>query len=200
MMPAEGDGLSTERRRLEAVSSMVNVVARHVDDLIQLRGEAMPRWLNGLSVPPGWQVRHLADRSFEPSRIAVCGQQSDGGWAGCETINAFAFTGVPPEDVVYNNADCTLRDLAGAGITSHVVDKPPLPGVKAVRSSGYFGVAGLWMWAQYSTYVAGSEKPGQGLLIEHAVFVESRFLASLGADIAQLTQAVYRAFVAAAKK
>lgn len=192
------EGLSTERRRLEAVSSMVNVVARHVDGLVQLCAEAMPGWLTQLGVPPGWQVGHLANSAVEPSRIAVCGQQPGGRWDGCETISVFGFTGIPPVEVVRNNADCTLRDLAAAGVTVDFVDTPPLPGATAVRSSGYFGVAGLWLWAQYSSYVAGSEEPGQGRLIEHAVFVESGCQARLSDDIARLTHAVYRAFVTTA--
>ena len=192
------EGPSTERRRLAAVSSVAAAMARHVDDLMQLRAEATPYWLTKLGVPSGWQIGHLVDRTVEPSRIAVCGQQSDGGWDGCETINVFGFTGIPPEDVVRNNADCTLRDLAAAGITTDVVDTPPLSGATAVRSSGYFGVAGIWVWAQYSTYIVGSEEPGQGRLIDHAVFVESGCQARLGDDIAQLTHAVYQAFATTA--
>jgi hypothetical protein len=189
------EGLSTERRRLEAVSSMVNVVGRHVDGLVQLRAEAMPGWLTQMGVPPGWQVGHLANSAVEPSRIAVCGQQTGGRWDGCETISVFAFTGTPPVEVVRNNADCTLRDLAAAGITAHFVETPVLPGATAVRSSGYFEVAGLWLWAQYSTYLVGSQEPGQGRLIEQAVFVESGCQSRLSDDITQLTDAVYRAFV-----
>jgi hypothetical protein len=175
-------------------------MARHVDDLMQLRAEATPRWLTKLGVPPGWKIGHLVDGIVEPSRIAVCGQQSDGGWDGCETISVFGFTGNPPKDVVRNNADCTLRDLAAAGITTQVVDTPPLPGAIAVRSSGHFGVAGLWVWAQYSTYVIGSETPGQGRLIEQAVFIEAGCQARLGGDVAELTQAVYQAFATSATR
>ena len=187
------DGLSTDRRRLEAVTSMVGVLANHVDGLVQLRPEKTP-WLTRLGVPPGWQVRHLANSAVEPSRIAVCGEQPGGRWDGCETISVFGFTGIPPKDVVCNNTGRTLRDLAAASITIDVVDTTPLTQATAVRSSGYFAVAGLWVWVQHSSYVAGSEEPGQGRLIEHAVFVESGCHARLSDDIAQLTHAVYRAF------
>jgi hypothetical protein len=197
-MPAASDGLSTERRRLAAVSSVVSVLASHVDDVVQFRSWNLPAWVTQLSVPPGWQIGHLASSDAQPARIAVCGQQSDGGWDGCETINVFGFTGIAPVDVVHESADCTLRDLAAAGITTQIVDTPLLPAATAVRSSGYFGVAGLWVWAQYSTYVFGSETPGQGRLIEQAVFVESGCQARLADDIAQLTHAVYRAFATAA--
>jgi hypothetical protein len=194
------DGLSTERRQLAAVSSVAAVTARHVADLMQLRAETTPHWLTKLGVPPGWKTGHLADGTVEPSRIAVCGQQSDGGWDGCETISVFGFTGIPPDNVIHSNADCTLRDLAALGITTHVVQTPPLPGAIAVRSSGYFTVAGLLLWSQYSTYVMGSEAPGQGRLIEQAVFIEAGCQARLGGDVAELTQAVYQAFATLATR
>jgi len=193
-MPAAADGLLSERRRLAAVSSVVNVVAHHVDDLIQIRAEELPGWLTELDVPAGWRTARLENSAVEPARIAVCGQQPDGGWDGCETISVFGFTGIPPEDVVRNNADCTLRDLDAVDVTIHVLNTPPLSGVTAVRSSGYFGTAGLWVWAQYSTYVAGSEEPGQGRLIQHAVFIESGCQAQLGGDISQLSDAIHQAF------
>jgi hypothetical protein len=193
-MPAVHEDLSTQPRRLEAVSSMVKVVGRYVDGLVQLRAEAMPGWLTRLGVSPGWQVGHLATSAVQPSRIAVCGQQPGGRWDGCETISVFGFTGISPVEVVRNNAGCTLRGLAAARITVEFVETPLLPGATAVRSSGYFEVAGLWLWARYSTYVAASEEPGQGRLIEHAVFVESECQARLRDDIARLTHAVYQAF------
>lgn len=68
----------------------------------------------------------------------MCGQRPDGGWDGCKTITVFGFTGIPPEDVVRENADRTLRDLAATGITTERVDTSALLGALAVRSSGYF--------------------------------------------------------------
>jgi hypothetical protein len=193
-MPSSGDGLSTERRRLGAVSSVVSVLARHVDDVMQFRSWNLPAWLTQLGVPPGWQIGHLADSAVEPSRIAVYGPQPDGGWDGCETISVFGFTGTPPGELAHDNADCTLRDLGAAGVTTHALDTPLLSRGTAVRSSGYFGTAGLWVWAQYSTYVAGSPQPGQGRLVQQAVFIESKCQARLSADIAQLNDALYQAF------
>jgi hypothetical protein len=144
--------------------------------------------LTELGVPPGWRIGQLADARIAPSRIAVCGEQPGGTFDGCETISVFAFSGHPPEDVVRNNADRTLRDLGATGITAQIVELSSSPDVIAARSSGYFAAAGLWMWAQYSFYVYGSSSPQRGRLIEQAVFVESGSLPRLTGGVAQLTQ------------
>ncbi|WP_156751321.1 hypothetical protein [Mycobacterium sp. 1245111.1] len=151
-----------------------------------------------MGTPAGWQIAQLADRSYEPARIAVTGQHPDGSWDGCETISAFGFTGFPPKHVVHENADRTLRDLGATEITIQRVDEEPLRGAVAVRSSGYFAAAGLWMWAQYSTYVFGSSEPSQGRLIEHTVFIDSGRRVQLTGDVIQLTQSVHHALVAIA--
>ena len=193
MNPEVNDRLSSERQRLFALSSVAAAIASEVGDVTLLHGDKAPRWLTSLAVPPGWQIRHLVDRTVEPSRIAGCGRRPDGGWDGSETISVFGFTGVPSEDVVRNNAACTLRALAAVGIVTEAVSMPALPTAIAMRSSGYFAVAGLLLWTQYSTYVIGSQTPGEGRLIEHAVFVESRCQSQLMADVADLTRAVYQA-------
>lgn len=116
--------------------------------------------------------------------------------AACETISVFAFTGVPPVDVVRDNADCTLRDLDAASITTCALAAPSTAGVAGVRSSGYFNSAQQHIWAQYSTYVAGSNVSGEGRLIQHSLFVESSSLQCFNDDIAQLSNAVHHAFLA----
>lgn len=63
-----------------------------------------------------------------------------------------------------------------------------MPDAVAARSSGFFAVAGLWMWAQYSYYVYGSNEPDQGRLAEQAVFVESGSRTRLKGGVAELTQ------------
>jgi hypothetical protein len=176
---------------------VVGVVARNVDALVQLGEENLPGWLTGLGVPPGWQLVRLEGSNAQPARMAVCGPQLDGGWDGCETINVFGFTGSPRDDVVCGNSDCTLRDLDAVDVTTHILATPPVPGVTAVRSSGYFATAGLWVWAQYNTYVAGAEAPSQGRIVQQCLFVESSRQAALDADIAQLGDAVHRGFVSA---
>jgi hypothetical protein len=195
---ADGGALAAEGQRLAGVASLAGEVARHVKHFTHPGADPAPRWLAQLGLPAGWQIGHLANNPIEPSRIAVCGQQPDGGWDGCETISVFRFTGIPPDDVVRDNADRTLRDLAAVGITRALVDTTDLPGSLAGRSSGSFQITGRWVWAQYSTYVYGSTEPSQGRLIEHTIFVEAGSQARLGSDAAELTSAVYRAFVTGA--
>jgi hypothetical protein len=197
--PEANDRLSAERR-LAALSSVAAAIASEVGDVVLLRPERTPRWLTSLGVPPGWEIRHLVDRTVEPSRIAVCGRRPDGGSDGSETISVFGFTGIPSEGVVRNNADCTLRDLAAVDIITQAVDTPALPAAIAMCSSGYFEVAGQRLWAQYSIYVIGSATSGEGRLIEHAVFVDAGCQARLSGDVAELTQAVYRALAATAAR
>jgi hypothetical protein len=114
---------------------------------------------------------------------------------GCETINVFRFTGSPDIDMVCDHADCTLRDLHAEEITTHTLMTPQFPGTTAVRSSGCFSTAGLWIWAQYSTYIAGSALADQGQLIQHSVFVESGCRAGLSDTVTQLSDAIYQAFL-----
>jgi hypothetical protein len=171
-------------------------VARHVQGFTHPRTGAAPSWLNQLGLPAGWRIGHLTAGPFEPSRITLCGQRSDGTWDGCETISVFGFTGRPPEEVVRENADRTLRDVGATGIKTEHVDTSALLGALAVRSSGNFVIAGRWVWAQYSNYVFGSAEPSKGRLIEHTVFIESTCRNGLSDDVAQLTWAVHQALAA----
>lgn len=191
-----GDELAAEQRRLAGASSVVNTVAGYVDDLVQLPGEQLPDWVTALGVPMGWRIARVEGSVVAPARMAVCGQRPDGRWDGCETITVFRFTGMPAIDVVHNNADCTLRDLGADNIITRVLMAPMPAGVTAVRSSGYFRVGGRWVWAQYSTYMAGSDAGGQGRLIQHTVFAEAGSVQRLSDDIARLSNAVHHAFLA----
>jgi hypothetical protein len=128
--------------------------------------------------------------------MTLCGHRPEGGWDGCETISVFAFTGVPPQDVVRENSDCTLCDLHADSITTYTLTAPTDPEVSAVRSSGYFSAVGRRVWAQYSTYLAGSAGPGQGVVIEHVLFVDAGCRARLRDDIAELSDTVHEAFLA----
>jgi hypothetical protein len=181
--------------QLSAVSSIVDAVGSHVSDLAPIPAEELSEWLTGMAVPADWQVIPLDASATPLARMTVYGQQPGDGWEACETISVFRFTGVPPRKVVEDNADCTLRDLgAGEGIFTTVAPPPP-PGVAAVRSDGHFSVAGQPMWAQYCTYVAGSEQPGQGRLIQHSIFVHYGSFFRLSRDVGQLTGAVHKAFL-----
>ncbi|WP_163754079.1 hypothetical protein [Mycobacterium botniense] len=52
-MTSASEECAAEQRRLADASSVVNVVARHVDGLVQLRPEQLPGWPKDLGVPPG---------------------------------------------------------------------------------------------------------------------------------------------------
>jgi hypothetical protein len=187
--PAEFD-------RLTMVSSVVNAVSHHVSDLTPVSANNLPRWLTRLALPPEWRLAHLAGNPPPPTRIAVYGQRPDGGWKGCETISVFRFTGTLSADVVHDNADCTLRDLNAEGITTVALATPPTPGATAVRSRGYFTAGERRVWAQYSIYVAGTNTPGQGMLVDQALFIEARYRRrGLWGDIDQLGNAIHIPFL-----
>jgi hypothetical protein len=185
----------TELGQLPAVSSIVDVVARHVDGLEPIPADELADWLAALAVPAGWKTIPLDANATPLARMTVYGQPSEGTWEACETISVFRFTGVPPHDVVEDNADCTLRDLGAGESIFTCVAPPPPPGVAAVRSSGHFSVAGKRLWGRYATYIAGSEQPGQGRLIHHSIFVDYGSYFRLGHDVGQLTRAVHHAFL-----
>jgi hypothetical protein len=185
-----------ERHRLLTAPSIAGVVTSHVEDLVELGAEDVPEWVTRLGVPPRWCLARIEDGPIQPARITVCGQNPDYGWDGCETITAFRFTGTPPVNIVYDNADCTLRGLNGEDITTSVlVTQQQTTGAVAVRATGYFTAAQRRIWAQHSTYLTGSESPGAGLLIEHNIFAVSDRRASLSDDITQLGNTIHRAFV-----
>jgi hypothetical protein len=186
-----------ELSQLTTVSSVVDVVAGYVDDLAPIPADELAEWVAGLAVPAGWQVLPLDASAAPLARIAVCGRQPEGGWDACDTVSVFRFTGFPPREVVEDNAECTLRDLgAGEGIHTTVAPPPP-PGIAAVRSDGYVDLAGKLTWAQYETYVAGSDQPGQGRLIQHSVFVDRGSFFRLGRDVGQFTGSIHDAFLIA---
>jgi len=147
---------------LPSVSSPAAVIADHVDDLVQVRADDLPRWLTGLGVPAGWRLAALDGQGFRPSRTAVRVPSSDGGAYDCDTVSLYRFTGVPATEIVVSQADCALRDVHAENILTWVLVTPSIPGVAAVCASGYLSTGGLPVWAQYCTYVAGSSSPGRG--------------------------------------
>ena len=124
----------------------------------------------------------------------MCGTQPDGGWDACETVAVFGFTGFIPCQMILQSCDCTLRKLDAVDIQTNALPIATDDGACAVRSSGFFSVAGLRIWAQYSYYVLGSEVPGQGRIVQQCLFVESGRLSSLTEDVAQLGDVMYTAF------
>jgi hypothetical protein len=191
----------TELGGLTAVSSIVDAVSDHVSDLTPVSAHDLPRWLRRLALPPDWHRVDLSGHPPPPTRIAVYGQRSDGGWDGCETISVFRFTGTLPANVVHDNVDYTLRDLHADNICTVALPTPSEPGVTAARSDGYFTAGGRRIWARYSIYVAGTNTPGQGMLVHQGVFVEVRRRrepyrrAELWNDIEQLGNAIHIPFL-----
>ena len=189
-----------EWQRLSAGSSLTDLLGRYVDDLIGLTAQqALGCDEAALAVPPGWYVVPAIAGAQQPVRVAVTGHRLRGGWQSCDTVAAAAFTGMPPE-ILTDHAARVLRDADTAGVTVRSLSTPPVPGVCAVRSSGYLTVSAVRMWAQISSYVAGSNDPGTGRLIQHSQFVTTQRRTQLRSDIAQLSDSVHAAFLAACRQ
>jgi hypothetical protein len=183
---------------LAATSSVVHVIAGHVDDVVQLRAEELPDWLHGLSLPARWRIARLEGAAVQPARIAVFGQQSCGGWDGCETISIFGLSGIPPVEIVRDNADCTLRDLDANGITTCNLATSLTAGVTGVRSSGTFSLSRRRIWAQHANYLypaASAANSNGGVLVEQGIYVNADCRDQLVHAIEQLTGAVYEALM-----
>lgn len=191
------DRLGAMMRSVEAVAaapSVVTEIASHATDLATMPSGDVPGWLHGLTVPDGWQIART-DRPTGLFRITVAGQRIDGGWDATDTLAVFRFTGLPPAEVVRTNADSTLRALNADGITTHPLQCPKDAHTAAARSSGYINAAGRRIWAQYSTYLAGSDGTAKGLLVLHAVFASSNQRALLRDDVADVSDAVHHGFL-----
>lgn len=171
------------------------MLARHIADLTPIATDELPPWLHQLPLPPRWRLAQFDGSPTQPARMAVCGPHPAESWNGCDTVSLFRFTGTPSEGLVLDTSDRMLRDLGAEAITTYPLSIPPAGRVAAVRSSGDLSVAGQHIWLQYSTYLAGSELPGAGVLIEHGVFVHSTIQASLHDDITELTNGIHLAFV-----
>jgi hypothetical protein len=177
-------------------SSLVDIVGRHHNNLAVIPSEQLQDWLAGLPVPPNWHVGQIDNAVLQPSRVAVYGPLPQGGWAGCETLSAFRFTGHAPIALVIEHSDRTLRDLHADSMATYRLDLPSAEGVAAVRSSGYLTAAGRRVWAQYSTYVRNEMQPFDGLLLYQTLVIDSARRAELRDDIGDLSDAVHAAFMA----
>jgi len=177
-----------------AVESVVDAISRYVTGLTLIGPDHPPRWLAALAIPAGWQIGRAENSPVQPTRTAVHRHDPLAGWDACETISVFEFTGESPEEVVRHNADCTLRALGAEDIQTSTPVASLIPGVTAVRCSGHLTLGEQQrIWAQYSTYITGGGT--KGLLVEHGIFVKTDHQATLAEDIAQLSNAVQRAFL-----
>jgi hypothetical protein len=184
-----------EWNRLVFAPIVADVLAHNVADLTSVATDEQPAWLQQLHLPTGWRLAQFDANPIQPTRIAVCGPHPDGGWDGCETINLFRFIGNPPDGLVQDTSDRMLRSLGADSVTSYPLSIPPVDQITAIRSSGCFRAVGQRIWLQYTTYLAGSEPPDLGILIEHGIFVDSTRQVSLRDDITELTNAIHDAFV-----
>jgi hypothetical protein len=186
---------SAEWKRLSSAPSLADVVASHVTDFRPLPvGGVLPSASRAFVVPERWYIAAPGDTTERPVRAFVTGHRSRGGWQGCDTLAAFGFTGIPPAKDIVDRAACTLRALDASSVTTRMLDIPAIPGACAVRSSGYFTAARLRLWGQFSTYIAGSEQPCNGRLVQHSLFVMTQRRTQLRTAIADLSDAVHTAF------
>jgi hypothetical protein len=172
-----------------------------IEDVVALSGAEVPEWLQRLSIPMNWQLVGLPDVPDQLiARMAVCGPLGNGEWEAADTISVFGYTGWPVFYDVFHNADRTLRDLNATSVGVQVLPVPPIQWTAALRSSGIAPIGDRSVWVQQSNYVAGSEQPHAGRLIVHSVFVNDASRARLADDIANMSDAVYKGFVAAITK
>lgn len=204
--PPTVEEIRAEQQRLASAASLVGVVAGCVDDFRHINAEEAPA-LASLGIPAGWQrAQPGADVGVRPVRMAVYGQYPDGRWNACETVALFGFTGCPPEQVVYDNSDCALRDLREPlrdmkwlnPLVTEVLTAPECPGVIAVRSTGSFHFCQRWMHARYYTYIACSPEPGRSRMLQQVLIFDSTLEEPLAVDLTSLTDTAYQAFIAAA--
>ena len=106
----------------------------------------------------------------------------------------YGFTGIPHPDVLTENADRALRDLDAVGIFTHAPLTPPRPGLAATRGKGNLTIGGRQVWARFSTYLAGSDEPDRGRLVQHILYIDADRLVELAATVRDLTDAVPAVF------
>jgi hypothetical protein len=188
-------------QRWAAASSLLDALADEVcgvDDLVALTGTDTPGWVNQLASPPHWRQVDLPDSErviVAPARTLVWGPSSDGGWDGVDTVEVYAYTGLPSFGDVLESTARSLRDLDAQGVRTRMLAMPAIPGVAAERSTGLVAVDGRRIWIQLTNYVAGSNHPHAGLLIVHTLYVAERVRQELATDIAVLTGTVQDTFV-----
>ncbi|MCV7224659.1 hypothetical protein [Mycolicibacterium komossense] len=174
-------------------SSTVAVVGAEVEALTLLKVDGLP-WLAELDVPAGWEIGRF-DGEAPLSRIALCQARPGGGWDASETLAVFSVTGAVDPELIRAVSDGTLSALSADSINTYPLEIPDGASAAAMRSSGYLTVGHRRIWAQFSSYLASARPPAQGLLIEHAIFVDTAHRAALRLDVDDLTAEVHTAFL-----
>ncbi|WP_201793437.1 hypothetical protein [Mycobacterium avium] len=182
-----------DEQRLTSAASLPDLICGRVSQF-----ECLPVTgaldLGDFRIPPRWHLAAPGDEAEQPVRCIVTGHRLRGGWQACDTVAAFTFSGVVPLEVMVDNADCTLRDLGAAGVSSRAVVASTIPGVAGMRSAGYFTALGLRIWGQFTTYIADSRCLEMGRLIQHSLFVATQRRTQLRTDIRYLSDAIAKSF------
>lgn len=153
-------------------------------------------WLTHTALPNRWQTVATVDGIPSLLRVAAVAAENGSGWAACQVLSAFRFTGSPAADVLYDTNDRALRALSAAGIHTHPVILPRWPGLAGVNSDGLVDVDGHSLRVHYRRYVRGSDHPHDGLLVEEVTAVDWQAFFRLGTDLGVLTSAAQDAFTA----
>jgi hypothetical protein len=115
-------------------------------------------------------------------------------WDGCEVLNLYRVAGTVPEELVFDNAERTLRDSGADSVHTHHIDTPPRYGVIATRSSGLLHIGVRTVHSQYTYYVINTA--AGGALIEQALMVGGDAQHTLSGEVEKLTDDLYRALLA----
>lgn len=179
-----------------APRSVVAAILPYVVDFVLRTPLTAPQWLQRLPIPPGWQRGRIDGDALQPTRTLVCGERSQGGWDGCDTLTLYTCSGVVPHEAILQANAWTLEDFGADGVTTYLLSATEEDRRGAVRSSGYFTLGDRRLWAQYSTYFAAGNAPGASILLLHNLFLGTDDRARLRDDVADLGDAVQAAFSA----
>lgn len=109
-------------------------------------------------------------------------------------ISLYRVTGSVPEELVESSADRTLRDLNAYNVLRREVEHPPLAGLRAVCSNGWFTLGNRRMWGQFANYVFSGAHGVEGL-VEHSIFIAGLRRPRLAREVTAMTEAVYRSLL-----
>lgn len=155
------------------------------------------QWLTDTALPAGWQtIPLMPDASVPMQRVAARPVNGETGVAACQALSVFQFTGLPSPDLLYDNSDRALHNLAAEGIRSDPLVLSERSDVTGVRSSRYVDVNGAQLWVRYSTYCRGSNHPHEGLVVEEVSAVPATLVTQYGKEIGALSTAIKDAFTA----
>ena len=86
------------------------------------------------------------------------------------------------------------------GIFTHAPPTPPRPGLAAARGKGRLTIGGRQVWARFSTYLAGSDEPNGGRLVQHILYIDAHRLVEVAGTVRELTDTVAAEFWSTTEK